>query len=222
MEAFEAILGRRSVRAFKPDPVPAGILNEILEAARWTPSAQNIQPWQFLVIGGEVMARLKTQFAANLNAKVERNLDLPAPEYPELYMRRATENRNRIDQYQFPPGTHDLQKKRDEYYIRGGTFHEAPNAVIICMERELLPHCLFEAGSVAQTICLAAHARGLGTCIMRRSIWWPDVIRDILKVPPNRLMVIAIAIGYPDTNNRVNGYPRHREPLRDMVRYYDV
>jgi nitroreductase len=50
MDVFEAILGRRSVRLYKPDPVPKKCIERILDAARWAPSGSNIQPWKFIVV----------------------------------------------------------------------------------------------------------------------------------------------------------------------------
>lgn len=41
MRIEEAILGRRSIRAYRPDPVPSAVLREIVEAAQWAPSAAN-------------------------------------------------------------------------------------------------------------------------------------------------------------------------------------
>lgn len=50
MELFEAIKGRRSIRTFKPDPIPDDVLNKILETACWAPSAGNMQSWEFVVV----------------------------------------------------------------------------------------------------------------------------------------------------------------------------
>jgi nitroreductase len=50
MDVFEAIVGRRSVRRYKLDPVPKKLIERILDAARWAPSGGNIQPWKFIVI----------------------------------------------------------------------------------------------------------------------------------------------------------------------------
>jgi nitroreductase len=51
VESFlELARARRSVRAYKPDPVPEGVVTELLEAARWAPSAINSQPWEFIVV----------------------------------------------------------------------------------------------------------------------------------------------------------------------------
>jgi nitroreductase len=217
MEVFEAIYGRRSIRGFRPDPVPARLLDEIVDAGRWAPSSQNIQPWELVLLGGDVFTELKARLTEKLELKDPPNLDIPSPDYPEKYSRRAADNRERIDSYQFPPGTNDLQQKRDEFWVKGGRFHDAPNAILVCMEKVLLPHYLLEAGLIIQTICLAAHARGLGTCIMRRPIWWPDLIREALGIPPSKIMVISIAIGYPDTSARVNGYTHNRVPVADIM-----
>jgi nitroreductase len=217
MEVFEAIYGRRSIRGFRPDPVPVRLMDEILDAARWAPSSQDIQPWELIVLGGDVFTELKARMTEKLEAKEPSALDIPNLDLPEIYTRRAAENRERVDKIQFPPGTKDLQQKRDEFWVKGGRFHNAPNAIIVCLDKTLLPLYLLESGIVTQTICLAAYARGLGTCIMRRPLWWPDLIREALGIPPSKMMVISIAMGYPDTSARVNGFNRSRVPAADIT-----
>ncbi len=69
MEAYQAIKTLRSVRHFLDKPVPEEVLNRILEAGRWTGSAKNVQPWQFIVIRNrETLAQLAGcgQFASHL------------------------------------------------------------------------------------------------------------------------------------------------------------
>lgn len=50
MDFYEVIKKRRSVRKYRPDPIPDDLLKRILEAGRIAPSAKNIQPWKFVVI----------------------------------------------------------------------------------------------------------------------------------------------------------------------------
>ena len=51
---YEALLTllqeRRSLRRFKPDPLPEGMIRRIIDAARWAPSGFNTQPWEFFVV----------------------------------------------------------------------------------------------------------------------------------------------------------------------------
>ncbi|MDP6776269.1 MAG: nitroreductase family protein [Candidatus Latescibacteria bacterium] len=50
MDVYEAIKTRRSVRAYQDKPVPEEVLDRILEAARWAPSARNLQPYKFVIV----------------------------------------------------------------------------------------------------------------------------------------------------------------------------
>ena len=59
MDVFQCIRTRRTIRDFKPDPVPDDVVHRILQAARWAPSSSNTQPWHFIVIrNGDTIARL--------------------------------------------------------------------------------------------------------------------------------------------------------------------
>jgi len=62
MELSEAIRGRRSVRRFKPDPVPRDVLEGILDLAIWAPSGMNRQEWFFVVVRGEKTEEMKKIF----------------------------------------------------------------------------------------------------------------------------------------------------------------
>jgi nitroreductase len=50
LDVFEAIKGRRSIRTFKDQEVSAELVEKLVEAARWAPSAGNLQPWEFIII----------------------------------------------------------------------------------------------------------------------------------------------------------------------------
>ena len=50
MEIREALRTRRSIRAYEDRAVPRGVIEEILECARWSPSGRNVQPWSFVVL----------------------------------------------------------------------------------------------------------------------------------------------------------------------------
>jgi nitroreductase len=56
--------GRRSIRRYRPDPVPDDMIEQLLEAGRWAPSASNRQPWQFVVIRDEAILKQVAQHAA--------------------------------------------------------------------------------------------------------------------------------------------------------------
>ena len=58
MDFYEVIRTRRSVRSYKPDPIPQKVLNKVLDAARIAPSGSNRQPWGFIVVKDEDLKSL--------------------------------------------------------------------------------------------------------------------------------------------------------------------
>ena len=68
LDVSEAIRGRRSVRRYKPDPVPRELVERCLEAAAWAPSAMNGQQWRFTVLTGGA----KEGFTGFFRAELER------------------------------------------------------------------------------------------------------------------------------------------------------
>jgi len=220
MEVIESIRTRRSIRAFKPDPVPGKVLEELLETCLWAPSSQNTQTWEFAILGGKVMEEVKARLTENTKANVATNPDLPPFEVTGSYLQRATELRDSIDTHQFPPGTDKLDEKRAEYWVRGARFYDAPNAILLCAEKSLYPKAIVDIGIMAQTIFLAALAYGLGVCIMIRPINWPDMLRELLGMPKSKLILLGLAIGYPDSEALLNNFKRHREPLETFAKWY--
>lgn len=57
MDVFEAITNRRSVRAFTNKPVSDAKVRKLIDAARWAPSAGNIQPWEFIIVRDQEVKR---------------------------------------------------------------------------------------------------------------------------------------------------------------------
>ena len=103
-------------------------------------------------------------------------------------------------------------KARMNYYMNIYRFFGAPNAIYICMDKGINQHYgPFDIGSITGTICLLAHEKGLGTCILAGSVHYPDVIRKYINIPESKIIVIGIAIGYPDTNNPIYSFKSGRD-----------
>jgi len=230
MEVIEAIRTRRSIRGFKPEPVPREVLEELLDACRWAPSASNTQPWEFAILGGEVMEEYTDRLIEKVKLEWDTsslkfkniNPDIPYPELPEPYRQRAMDARAHIDNHQFPPGTKGLDEKRAAYLLYGGRFYGAPNAIIVSTEKSICPKAILDLGIMVQTISLAAHAYGLGTCLMTMAIAWPDIVRELLGIPESKLIALGIPVGYPDTEAPVNTFERTREPLDTFTHWHGV
>ena len=230
MNILEAIRIRRSIRSFKPTPVPKKILEEVLDNSRWAPSGSNTQPWEFAVLGGKAMEEINVLLAQKVRTEWDTDRltfktftpDIPFPEFPEPYRQRAINARNRIDSHQFPAGTPGIDAKRAAYLLYGARFYGAPNAIIVYTERSICPKAVLDIGLLAQTIALAALAYDLGTCLMTTPVAWPEIVRGPLGIPESKLIVLAIAIGYLETKARVNNLERTREPLEALTYRHGV
>jgi len=228
VEILEAIQTRRSIRAFRPDPVRREVLEELLDVCRWAPSARNAQPWHFAVLGGtvldEVKARLNEKVRTSWDGKsfTDRAPDIPrtAP-YPDCLLPRMEALRRMVTEFMLPPGTESNEEIRAEYRARSQRFHDAPNAIVIYCDDPSVT-VMGSVGIITQTICLAALSFGLGTCIMGGAVMWPDIYRDLLGIPEGKPLPASIGIGYPDDMAPINTFERVREPLETLAEWHGL
>jgi nitroreductase len=227
MDVIEAIRTRRSIRVFKPDPVPKKVLQELLDVGRWAPSGGNVQPWHFVVLAGNLLAEVKARLVEKAktwdgNYYMNTKPDLPRTSpYSKLLMSRTQSLRALTDAIRYPPGTKNLEAKQLEYLENMLRFFDAPSVIIVCAD-DRGPTAIVSIGAVSQTICLAALAYGLGTCIMGIPVLWPEIFRELLNIPKDRAIVTSIAIGYPDLRAPINTFSRPREPLDNLVEWHGL
>jgi nitroreductase len=101
------------------------------------------------------------------------------------------------------------------------SYFGAPAALIIFAESYLdAMETQFDIGLLTQAICLTALQYGLGTCIMRAPLDYPEVIRKFTNIPTSKRIVIAIAIGYPDWEFPANKTQISRESLENITTWY--
>lgn len=212
MDVIEAIRMRKSIRGYKPDPVPKEVLKDVLEAAVRAPSAMNTQPWEITVIGGEVLENIKRQNTENLTSGVIPNPEGGGRLFEGVYRQRQVNLAKQI--FQLMGIAREDTEKRGEWMQRGFRFFDAPAAFIISADRSLHePIAYFDVGSLCQTICLCAVKHGLGTCIEDQGTMYPDVVRKYTGLPESNRIIIGIAVGYPEWDFPANKLESHREPL---------
>jgi len=227
MDVIEAIRTRRSIRVFKPDPVPKKVLQELLDVSRWAPSGGNVQPWYFDVLAGKLLDKITAKLvekAKTWDGKEYANTkpDLPRTgPYSKLLIPRQQSLKALQDAIRYPPGTENLEAKQLEHREHMLRFFDAPCAVIVSSD-DRGPNSIVSIGAATETICLAALAYGLGTCIMGVPVLWPEIFRRSLDIPEDRTIVTSIAIGYPDLQAPINKFPRPREPLDNLVDWHGL
>ena len=216
MDLIEAIRTRKSIRGYKPDPVPKEILREILETANYSPSAMNTQPLEITVITGEVIEKIKQATLEKLSAgEAPTRPKVTRGPYTGTYRERQVAIG--VQLFQLMGIAREDKEKKTEWMKRGLRFFDAPAAIIISTDESLGPAAQFDVGAITQTIALVALNYGLGTCIQMQGVMYADVIRKYTGIPGSKEIVINITIGYPDWDFPANKVKATREPLEKVV-----
>ena len=224
MDIVEAIHQRKSIRAFKPELVPQDILKEIIETALRAPSWGNTQPWEFAIVTGTKLDEIRQVFVEK--AGEPPNPDLAAPRhFPEPFdTRRRTVGRKLFELLGL---SREDREERRRWGLQGLRLFGAPSVIYIYTDRSfylqgdsLNVWPVFDCGSVAENIMLLAPRYGLGTIPEIQAVLYPNVLREVLEMPDSKLIVLGIAIGYPDWDEPVNQLRSGREPLDRVTTWY--
>ena len=219
MELEAAVRGRRSIRKFRPDPIPRKLLEGLLDTARWAPSWGNTQPWEITVLtGAPLEAFRKANVASMTGAEPLRN-DVPMPEtWPEQMKARYMEVGKAV--------VTSLGLKREDkegrkrHQVNMAALFGAPCLIVATVPRDVLvEYAMLDVGLLLQTIALAAHDRGLGTCIMASSVHYADLLRRYGSIPEDRRVIMGAAIGYPELDVSINLFERQRADMDIFVKW---
>jgi nitroreductase len=226
MDIVEAIQQRKSIRAFKPDPVSKEVLKEIFNNALRAPSWANTQPWEFAIVTGQKLEKIRQAFVEKGTAAEEDSPDIPRPrEFPQIYdTRRRVVGRKVLE---LKGIQREDKEKRGWWLLQGLRLFEAPCVIYIYIDRSLYIQGnglniwpIFDCGLVAENIMLLATQHGLGTIAQIQAVVYPDVLRKVLGIPDSKLIVLGIAVGYPDQDDPVNQLRSEREPLDNVSTWY--
>ena len=219
MELLEAIETRRSIRAFKSTPVPRETLKRILETARKSPSYTNTQPWEVAVVGGKKRDELSRILCEIAKSDIVPNPDIPlaATWPPELEKRSREHGARRLKA--LGVAREDAQE-REKLRLMNFQFYGAPCVLFLFLERALTSWSIFDMGLFAQSLILAAHSFGLGSCLQAMLASHPEAVRGFLNIPRTKMLLLGISMGYPDDKAKINSYHSSRIDLDDFVRWY--
>jgi len=216
MDIVEAIRTRKSIRGFKPDPVPKEVLRDIIDIARRAPSAMNTQPWEITVVSGEALDNIKRDNIQMLASGAIPNSDRPGQAFEGVFRQRQVDLA--IQLFQLMGIAREDREKRAEWMQRGFRFFDAPAAIILSVDRSLHESWpRFDIGTISQTICLAALNYGLGTCIEDQGVMYQEIVRKYTSIPESKRIIISIAIGYPDWDFPANKVESEREPVESIT-----
>ena len=217
MDLLKAIKERRSIRAFKPDPVPKQTIEEILKLAILAPSAINLQPWELIVVTGEERERLSRRL---IKAYREKQISCGpgnVKPLPKSYGKRGAQTLELMNPFFKEMGVDS------NHFINEGSchFYGAPAAILICQDDSFSKDRLVDIGLILGNFILVAHAYGLSTCPIGLITAYNDEIKDLLNIPENKNVVIGVALGYPDRDIPITRFKSQRDDLAKMIRWIE-
>lgn len=194
--ALELISGRRSIRRYLPEPLEPRLLEQILRAAAWAPSAHNRQPWRFVPIAAAVpKERLARAMGERLSA--DRLAD---GDDPTAVARDVARSFARIS--------------------------SAPLVILVCVAMAAMDHysdsrrqeaehimAIQSTAMAIQNLLLAAHALGLGAAVMCAPLFCQDTVAETLALPTGWEPQALVTVGLPADR----GKPPVRHALADCV-----
>ena len=220
MELLEGIETRVSFRAFQPTAIPKETIERVLQAASKSPSYTNTQPWEVAVVTGRKKEELSRIIHEMAESGTAPHPDLAAPKvWPAELERRFREHGAR--RFKAIGIERENEQQRKELRLLNFKFYGAPCVLFLFMDSTLTSWSVFDMGLFTQTLALAAHSFGLGTCLQASIANYPDAVREFLGIPKTKLLVLGISIGYPDLEAPINAYQSSRVSLQDFVRWCD-
>ncbi len=218
MQFDDVVKGRRSIRGYKPEPVPKALIREVIEMAMRAPSSLNTQPWNFYVVAGEPLDRIR-------KGNTERNL-AGVPDSREFRSHGAYEGAHRERQIEIAKQLfgamgieRDDKPARQDWVLRGFRQFDAPVSVVVTYDRSIHGGDIapFDCGAVANALVNAAWSRGLGCVINSQGIMQSPVVREHAGIPDDQVIMICIAMGYPDDSFPANAVVSRRKSVDEAA-----
>ncbi len=196
---MEGLATTRAIRRYRDEPVPDGVLRDVLFAATRAPSGSNRQPFRFLVL-------TDSPRAAEAKALIGRAA------------RQVWANKRRADRYDAGSGQDESSPKARmdrtmQAYVEH--FEQVPALILPCLVRYRAP-TPFEGASVypaCQNVLLAARALGWGGVLTGFQGLVDAELRELLEIPDGVFLAATITLGRPVGRHG----PVRRRPMRELV-----
>jgi len=220
MNYDEVVRGRRSIRGFLKKPVPKELVREVIELAMRAPSSLNTQPWNFYVVAGAPLDTIRM-------GNTERNL-AGVPESREFRSHGGYEGAHRERQVDIAKQLfgamgierHD-QAARKDWVLRGFRQFDAPVSIVVTYDRSIHGGDIapFDCGAVTNALVNAAWSRGLGCVINSQGIMQSPIVREHARIPDDQVIMICVAMGFPDDTFPANAVVSRRKPVDEAVTF---
>lgn len=220
MEFKDVVMGRRSIRGYQKKPVPKALIREVLEMAMRAPTSLNTQPWNFYVVAGDVLDKIR-------EGNVERNLaGIPhsrefrlGPDYAGVHRERQIGIAIQLFEA-MGIERHDKEKRMD-WVMRGFRQFDAPVSIVITYDKSIQGSDVapFDCGGVVNCLVNAAWSKGLGCVINSQGIMQSPVVREHAGIADDQVIQTCVAMGWPDESFPANAVVSTRKSVDEAATF---
>jgi nitroreductase len=215
-----ALHARKSVRGFRPDPVPRATVEAVLADAARSPSASNTQPWKVHACAGEVRERLSQELLQAHAAGGAGHAE-EYPYYPAEWRDPWLGRRRKVGKELY--GLLGIAKGDAEgmarQFGRNYDFFGAPVGLFFTLDRDLDGQAAWmDLGGFLHGVMLAAIGHGLATCPQQAFARYHRIVRKHLHIPETEIVVCGMALGVPDADAAANRLSTERVPVEGFAR----
>lgn len=220
MDAIECIKTRRSIRKFTADTVPQQDLKELIEIAQWSPSYKNTQPWEVIIVSGAKKETLSKILVDLLEKRADPTPDFTAPSsWPAAEQKRIDylmNKRKELTGLDLTAPEMIVKAKKTNF-----NFYYAPHAIYLYQDASLNEWSIFDIGLFAQSLMLAANAKGLATVPQAFATDYAKEVKECLGIPASKRLVLGLSVGYPDMESPVNAYRTERSSTDSICQFME-
>ena len=216
MKVSDAVLKRRSIRAFTSQPINNKVIKDLLALAARSPSGGNLQPWKIYVVNDQSMKKF-----------IEFQARWDQPETPgyAIYPSGLTEP-YRTSRYQLGEAMYELlgipredKDARLQQVMRNFEFFGAPAALFCFVDKQMGPPQWSDLGMFLQTFMLLAQEAGIDTCAQEAWAMKNDSVSEFVGSGENDILFCGLALGYKDEDAVINQMSSERRPIKQWAKF---
>ena len=216
MKVSEAVESRQSIREYLEKPVDNNIIKEILEKSARAANGGNLQPWKICVINKESMKDFLKQQSEWTEPETSA-YDIYPPKLKEPYRTSRYELGEQM--YSLLGIEREDKEGRFMQVLRNFEFFGAPAAIFCFVDKQMGPPQWSDLGMFLQTFMLLAQEAGLDTCAQEAWSMKQESVSDFFKVDSETMVFCGMAIGYKDTDAKINQLRSERRPIDDWATF---
>ena len=216
MKVSDAVLARRSIRAFTSEPINNKVIKDLLALAARSPSGGNLQPWKIYVINNQSMKKF---------IEFQARWDQPETSGYAIYPSGLTEP-YRTSRYQLGEAMYELlgipredKDARLQQVLRNFEFFGAPAAIFCFVDKQMGPPQWSDLGMFLQTFMLLAQEAGIDTCAQEAWAMKNDSVSEFVGSDKNDILFCGLALGYKDEDAVINQLSSERRPIEQWAKF---